>query len=245
MKSLLEEISYFLWLFTWWGLLADLPLHRFALAFFIRTLKRLDNQAFCPFLIKAVNLYISANVLSPILQHVPQPPIFCFLVCKVVCIKALMHEDNAYALFSERRGGAVYYGEDEEPYLRGELLDGWVGICLVQGCSPLLSSPLPARTTLLLCSARGVSGTIHSLISMWHSRLETPLGVGSRYAFLHQTSCIFSSSSISKPPLTLVNKTCMNPMTEYNLGKDRIQDKMPGEILPACTLTSEVCSQNT
>lgn len=77
-----------------------------------------------------------------------------------------MHEDNAYALFFERRGGAVYYGEDEEPYLRGELLDGWVGICLVQGCSPLLSSPRPARTTLLLCSARGVSGTIHSLISM-------------------------------------------------------------------------------
>ena len=112
-------------------------------------------------------------------------------------------------------------------------------------CSRLLSSPLPACTTLLLCSARGVSGMIHSLISMWHSRLETPLGVGSRYAFLHQTSCIFSSSSISKPPLTLVNKTCMNPMTEYNLGKDRIQDKMPGEILPACTLTSEVCSQNT
>lgn len=153
MKSLLEEISYFLWLFTWWGLLADLPLHRFALAFFIRTLKRLDNQAFCPFLIKAVNLYISANVLSPILQHVPQPPIFCFLVCKVVvCIKALMHEDNAYALFFERRGGAVYYGEDEEPYLRGELLDGWVGICLVQGFSPLLSSPRPYHLTLMQCS---------------------------------------------------------------------------------------------
>ena len=54
-----------------------------------------------------------------------------------------MHEDNAYALFFERRGGAVYYGEDEEPYLRGELLDGWVGICLVQGCSPLLSLPVP------------------------------------------------------------------------------------------------------
>ena len=242
MKSLLEEISYFLWLFTWWGLLADLPLHRFALAFFIRTLKRLDNQAFCPFLIKAVNLYISANVLSPILQHVPQPPIFCFLVCKVVvCIKALMHEDNAYALFfwEESRGG-VLRGRRGAIFKRRTV--GWVGGDL--SCSRLLSSPLPARTTLLLCSARGVSGTIHSLISMWHSRLETPLGVGSRYAFLHQTSCIFSSSSISKPPLTLVNKTCMNPMTEYNLGKDRIQDKMPGEILPACTLTSEVCSQN-
>ena len=98
----------------------------------------------------------------------------------------------------------------------------------------LLSSPLPARTTLLLCSARCVSGTIHSLISMWHSRLKTPLGVGSRYAFLHQTYCIFISSSISKPPLTLVNKTCMNPMTEYNLGKDRIQDKMPGLRDPSC-----------
>ena len=157
MKSLLEEISYFLWLFTWWGLLADLPLHRFALAFFIRTLKRLDNQAFCPFLIKAVNLYISANVLSPILQHVPQPPIFCFLVCKVVvCIKALTHEDNAYALFFERRGGAVYYREDEESYLRGELLDGWVGICLVQGCSPLLSLPVPpySYAVLVVCRER-------------------------------------------------------------------------------------------
>ena len=157
MKSLLQEISYFLWLFTWWGLLADLPLHRFALAFFIRTLKRLDNQAFCPFLIKAVNLYISANVLSPIIEHVPQPPISCFLVCKVVvCIKALMHEDNAYALFFERRGGAVYYGEDEEPYLRGELLDGWVGICLVQGCSPLLSPPVPpySYAVLVVCRER-------------------------------------------------------------------------------------------
>lgn len=55
-----------------------------------------------------------------------------------------MHEDNAYALFFERRGGAVYYGEDEEPYLRGELLDGWVGICLVQGC--------PYHLTLMQCS---------------------------------------------------------------------------------------------
>lgn len=75
-----------------------------------------------------------------------------------------MHEDNAYALFFERRGGAVYYGEDEEPYLRGELLDGWVGSVLFKVA--LLSSPLPAPTTLLLCSARGVSGMIHSLISM-------------------------------------------------------------------------------
>lgn len=121
------------------------------MAFFIRTLKRLDNQAFCPFLIKAVNLYISANVLSPILQHVPQPPIFCFLVCKVVVrIKALMHEDNAYALFFERRGGAVYYGEDEEPYLRGELLDGWVGSVLFKVA--LLSSPCLYHLTLMQCS---------------------------------------------------------------------------------------------
>ena len=145
--------------------------------------------------------------------------------------------------FLRGEGGAVYYGENEEPYyLRGELLDGWVGICLVQGCSPLLSPPVPpySYAALVVCQE-----TIHSLISMRHSHLETPLGVGSHYAFLHQTSCIFSSSSISKPPLTLVNKTCMNPTTEYNLGEDRIQDKIPGEILPACTLTSEVCSQNT
>ena len=214
------------------------------MAFFIRTLKRLDNQAFCPFLIKAVNLYTSANVLSPIVQHVPQPPIFCFLVCKlVVCIKALTHEDNAYALFFERRGGGggVLRGKRGAIFKRRTV--GWVGGNL--SCSRLLSSPLPAHTTLLLYSARGVSGTIHSLISMRHSRLETPLCVGSRYAFLHQTSCIFSSSSISKPPLTLVNRTCMNPTTEYNLGEDRIQDKILGEILPARTLTSEVCSQNT
>lgn len=156
MKSLLEEISYFLWLFTWWGLLADLPLHRFALAFFIRTLKRLDNQAFCPFLIKAVNLYISANVLSPIVQRVPQPLIFCFLVCKVVvCIKALMHEDNAYALFFERRGGGGVLRGKRGAILFKRRTVGWVGGDL--SCSRLLSSPLPARTTLLLCSARGVS----------------------------------------------------------------------------------------
>lgn len=67
-----------------------------------------------------------------------------------------MHEDNAYALFFERRGGAVYYGEDEEPYLRGELLDGWVGICLVQGCSPLLSQPVPpySYAVLVVCRER-------------------------------------------------------------------------------------------
>ena len=67
-----------------------------------------------------------------------------------------MHEDNAYALFWGGERGAVYYGENEEPYLRGELLDGWVGICLVQGCSPLLSLPVPpySYAALVVCRER-------------------------------------------------------------------------------------------
>ena len=177
----------------------------------------------------------------PYYNMYPNPQYFAFLFAKSFVLKHSCMKTMLMHFFWEERRGGVLRGRRGAIFKRRTV--GWLGGDL--SCSRLLSSPLPARTTLLLCSARGVSGTIHSLISMWHSRLETPLGVGSRYAFLHQTSCIFSSSSISKPPLTLVNKTCMNPMTDYNLGKDRIQDKMPGEILPACTLTLEVCSQNT
>lgn len=89
----------------------------------------------------------------PYYNMYPNPQYFAFLFAKSLfvlkhsCMKTmLMH------FFFERRVGAVYYGEDEEPYLRGELLDGWVGICLVQGFSPLLSSPRPYHLTLMQCS---------------------------------------------------------------------------------------------
>jgi len=133
----------------------------------------------------------------------PHPQYFAFLFAKLLFVLKLSCMTTMLMHFFGRRGGGGVLRQKRGAIFKRRTV-GRVGRDL--SCSRLLSSPLPVCTTLLLCNARGVSGTMHSLISMRHSRLETLHGVVSRYAF---STSIFLHFQLlfSKPPLTLVNKT--------------------------------------
>lgn len=126
--------------------------------FLHQNLKKIGTiRPFVPFSLKqSICTYLPMSY-RPYYNMYPNPQYFAFLFAKsLFVLKHSRMKTMLMHFFLRGEEGAVYYGEDEESYLRGELLDGWVGICLVQGCSPLLSLPVPpySYAVLVVCRER-------------------------------------------------------------------------------------------